>query len=162
MKNVDLVIFAGDLFDHNRIREDLIRFVTEQLQRLTVPVVILPGNHDCLIPDSIFDKTELWEDCGKLHIFMDPRGETLEIPELGVSLWGKHRKKTDSGILLWPTDILLVLTLHYSQAITLRKRRSPVPVGIIWPWGTFRFFDVSAMTRWPTIVGHLLFPTPSP
>ena len=89
MKNVDLVIFAGDLFDHNRMKDDLIHFVTEQLQRLTVPAVILPGNHDCLIPDSIFDRAELWEDCDKLQIFMDPRGETLEIPELGMSLWGK-------------------------------------------------------------------------
>lgn len=89
IKNVDLILFAGDLFDHNRMKDDLIHFVTEQLQRLTAPIVILPGNHDCLIPDSIFDRTELWKGCGTIQIFMDPHGETLEIPDLGISLWGK-------------------------------------------------------------------------
>ncbi|MFC2071909.1 metallophosphoesterase [Chloroflexota bacterium] len=35
---VDLVIVAGDLFDHNRVDESLVSFVVEQLQRLPVHV----------------------------------------------------------------------------------------------------------------------------
>ena len=45
---VDMLLIAGDLFDHNRVPDETIAFVQEQLRRLQRPVVILPGNHDCL------------------------------------------------------------------------------------------------------------------
>lgn len=86
---VDLVIVAGDLFDHNRVSDDLVSFVVEQLQRLPVQVVILPGNHDCLIPDSVFDRAGLWDDCANVRVFRSPDGEMLDLPGLGVVLWGK-------------------------------------------------------------------------
>ncbi|MBI3931016.1 MAG: metallophosphoesterase [Chloroflexi bacterium] len=86
---VDLVIIAGDLFDHNRVSDSLVNFVAEQLQRLPGDVAILPGNHDCLVPGSVFDKGEPWEDCANVHIFRIPHGGTLDLPGLGVSLWGK-------------------------------------------------------------------------
>ncbi len=57
---VDLVIIAGDLFDHSRVNDSLVSFAAEQLQRLSVDVAILPGNHDCLVPGSAFDRAELW------------------------------------------------------------------------------------------------------
>ena len=45
---VDVLLIAGDLFDHNRVPDETIAFAQEQLRRLQRPVVILPGNHDCL------------------------------------------------------------------------------------------------------------------
>ena len=86
---VDLVIVAGDLFDHNRGDDNLISFVVEQLQRLPVYVAILPGNHDCLAPGSVFERAELWKNCANVRVFRAPHGETLDLPGLGVSLWGK-------------------------------------------------------------------------
>lgn len=86
---VDLVIIAGDLFDHNRVDDRLVSFVAEQLQRLPVYVAILPGNHDCLTPGSVFDRAELWKNCTNVRIFREPQGGTLDLPGLGVSLWGK-------------------------------------------------------------------------
>ena len=86
---VDLVIIAGDLFDHNRVDDNLISFVVEQLQRLLVYVAILPGNHDCLATGSVFDRTELWKNCANVRVFRAPHGETLTLPGLGVSVWGK-------------------------------------------------------------------------
>jgi DNA repair exonuclease SbcCD nuclease subunit len=86
---VDLVIIAGDLFDHSRVNDSLVSFAAEQLQRLSVDVAILPGNHDCLVPGSAFDRAELWENCANVRVFRAPDGATLDLPEIGVSLWGK-------------------------------------------------------------------------
>ncbi|MDO8686974.1 MAG: DNA repair exonuclease [Dehalococcoidales bacterium] len=86
---VDLVLIAGDFFDHNRVDDDIVRFAIQQLQRLPVGVVILPGNHDCLSPDSVYHRKELWRGATNVSIFRDPHGETLSFPDLGVSMWGK-------------------------------------------------------------------------
>ena len=95
---VDLVIIAGDLFDHNRVDDDLISFAVEQLERLTVPTVILPGNHDCLVLGSVFERAELWRDGANVRILGAPLGETLDLPELGVSLWGKSMDFDDGSV----------------------------------------------------------------
>ncbi len=95
---VDLVIIAGDLFDHNRVDDDLISFAVEQLERLTVPTVILPGNHDCLVLGATFERAELWRDCANVRILGAPQGETLDLPELGVSLWGKSMDFDDASV----------------------------------------------------------------
>jgi exonuclease SbcD len=87
--NVDLVIVAGDLFDHNRVDDSLVRFVVEQLQRLSADVVILPGNHDCLVSGSVYERANLWEKCTNIRVLKGPHGETLDLPDIGISLWGK-------------------------------------------------------------------------
>lgn len=96
---VDLVIIAGDLFDHNRVDDSLIDFTVAQLKQLPVDVVILPGNHDCLIPGAVFSRTDIWQDCTNVHIFLEPGGETLELPDLGMSLWGKPMDTYDHNVL---------------------------------------------------------------
>ena len=95
---VDLVIIAGALFDHNRVDDSLVNFVTEQLQRLPVDVAILPGNHDCLVPGSVFDREGLWENCTNVQVFRAPHGGTLDLPGLGVSLWGKSMDSYENDV----------------------------------------------------------------
>ena len=84
---VDLVIIAGDFFDHNRVDDNLVSFTIEQLRRLPVSVVILPGNHDPLVPGSVYHRVELWKDAGNIRIFQVPEGETFTLP--GLSVWGR-------------------------------------------------------------------------
>lgn len=86
---VDLVIIAGDFFDHNWVDDSLVSFVVEQLQRLSVPVLILPGNHDCLTPDSVYERDEFWSRCTNATIFRSPGGEVINLPGPGMSVWGK-------------------------------------------------------------------------
>jgi len=87
--NVDLIVIAGDLFDHNRVDDNLVSFVLEQLQRLAVTTVILPGNHDCLVPGCVFERGQLWKNCTNVRVLRASCGETLDLPGLGVSVWGK-------------------------------------------------------------------------
>lgn len=84
----DMLIIAGDLFDHNRVKEDLLQFVKGQFWRLPIPVVVLPGNHDCLVPGSVWER-DIWRDCRNLYVIHKVTGETLEMPHLGLSIWGR-------------------------------------------------------------------------
>jgi DNA repair exonuclease SbcCD nuclease subunit len=85
----DLVVIAGDLFDSQRVKDDLIDFMVEELRNLPSPVVILPGNHDCLTPASAYGRSTKWEDCPNVKIFRSPEGETVKFPDLNITLWGK-------------------------------------------------------------------------
>ncbi len=96
---VDLVIIAGDLFDHNRVDDELVSFAANQLRRLPVDAVILPGNHDCLTPDSVFERAALWQGCDNVRVFREPGGESMDLPGLGVSLWGKPIDSYDNNVL---------------------------------------------------------------
>ena len=95
---VDLVAIAGDLFDHHRIGDSLVSFVTEQLRSLPAYVAILPGNHDCLVPGSVLERVELWKDCANVRVFRAPEGETLDLPGLEVSVWGKPIEAYESKV----------------------------------------------------------------
>lgn len=95
---VDLFVIVGDLFDHNRVDDDVVSFAVEQLRCLPIPVVILPGNHDCLIPNSVYHREALWKDATNIRILREPQGETLDLPELGVSLWGKSHDSYESDV----------------------------------------------------------------
>lgn len=95
---VDLVVIAGDLFDHNRVEDNLVSFVVRQLQRLTMPAIVLPGNHDCLIPGSVFDRVELWSDCANVRIIRAQEGEILDLPVLRVSVWGKSNSSYEDDV----------------------------------------------------------------
>ena len=86
---MDLAIVSGDLFDNNRVDDNLVSFMVEQLRHLPVNVAILPGNHDCLLPDSVYNRVELWKDATNVRVFRAPQGEILALSGLGVSVWGK-------------------------------------------------------------------------
>jgi len=85
---VDLVLIAGDLFDHNRIGKEVVDATLAQFRRLSIPVVILPGNHDCLIPEAVLRRPEFRENDG-IHVIDSLDGEILDIPSLGMAFWGK-------------------------------------------------------------------------
>lgn len=95
---VDLLLVAGDLFDDNRVADDLVGFVVEQLRRLPVSVAILPGNHDCLAPDSVYHRVELWRGASNVRIFRARQGETFTFPGLGVSVWGRSIDSYESDL----------------------------------------------------------------
>jgi exonuclease SbcD len=94
----DLVVIAGDLFDSQRVRDDLIDFMVEGLRNLASPVVILPGNNDCLTPASAYGRSTIWEDCPNIKIFRSPEGETVKFPDLNITLWGKPMMSYDDRI----------------------------------------------------------------
>src|SRR5688572_26319509 len=52
--NADIVLLAGDSFDNHRQPEPLLERASLMLRDYAKRVVILPGNHDPLTPDSVY------------------------------------------------------------------------------------------------------------
>jgi len=86
---VDLLLIAGDLFDHNRVPDETVAFVQTELGRLCQPVVILPGNHDSLYTNAIYDRHDITAGGRHVHVIRRPDGETIDFPELDVVVWGR-------------------------------------------------------------------------
>ena len=86
---VDLLLIAGDLFDHNRVPDETVAFVQSQLARLRQPVVVLPGNHDALTTNAVHDRHDLAAGAPHVHVIRRLHGETIELPELETVVWGR-------------------------------------------------------------------------
>ncbi len=95
-ENCDLLIIAGDLFDGPYTRESMTA-VRSALERVQIPVVITPGNHDFCSPDSPYEKEE-WP--GNVHIFKNPKIESLVLPELDCRIYGAGYAQMDCPGLL--------------------------------------------------------------
>jgi DNA repair exonuclease SbcCD nuclease subunit len=57
--NADVVVLAGDSFDNHRQPVELLERAAQMLRDYGKPVVILPGNHDPLTPDSVYRRAGL-------------------------------------------------------------------------------------------------------
>jgi exonuclease SbcD len=94
---VDLLLIAGDLFDHNRVPDETVAFVRGELDRLRQPVVILPGNHDCLYTNAIYDRHDFTAGAPHVHVIRGLDGETVDFPELDVIVWGRAMAEHEPG-----------------------------------------------------------------
>jgi DNA repair exonuclease SbcCD nuclease subunit len=93
----DALLVAGDFFDNARIHVDDIEAAFAQLQRLTVPVIVANGNHDCLGPPSIHDRVRL-ADAGDHVFFLDePDGSHTILAGLGLSIWSRAMVEHHAG-----------------------------------------------------------------
>src|SRR5438445_11255161 len=79
---VDLLLIAGDLFDHNRASEEAVEFVRRDLGRLRKPVVILPGNDEVLRSNAIYDRHEVTAVASHVPLIRQLYGETIVLPSV--------------------------------------------------------------------------------
>ena len=84
----DVLVVAGDLFDHGRVSDDVIAWTLEQMSRLDCPVIVLPGNHDYDVLMRIATGAHLAAHPG-ITIITAPDGELIHLPEAGLTLWGR-------------------------------------------------------------------------
>jgi DNA repair exonuclease SbcCD nuclease subunit len=87
-EGADVLVLAGDIFDHNRVKLGLIDAVARALHDSGLPVVILPGNHDCLAPDSVYRRGGLGE-VPNVEVLGITVHETLALPALDLQIWGR-------------------------------------------------------------------------
>ena len=57
--DANVIVLAGDSFDNHRQPIDLLERAARMLRDYARPVVILPGNHDPLTPDSVYRRAGL-------------------------------------------------------------------------------------------------------
>jgi DNA repair exonuclease SbcCD nuclease subunit len=92
-ENYDVLLIAGDLFDSNRPQQTTSDFVVTTLGKLSIPVCILPGNHDCYQSNSIYRKTKFPEN---VTIFSDKVKQKL-FNELDLAVYGNAALRRDSA-----------------------------------------------------------------
>ena len=91
---VDLVLIAGDFFDTPRVGERLVAAAGEALGEAGVSVVILPGNHDPYMPESVYVRFARHFP-PNVHILQSQQGELLTLPVPGVQVWGQAHTSWD-------------------------------------------------------------------
>ena len=84
-EGADALCIAGDLFEHERVREDTARFLADAFASIApVPVLLAPGNHDWFGPASIYHRTP-WP--ANVTVFRSDRLEPVTLAE-GCTVWG--------------------------------------------------------------------------
>ena len=87
--NVDLILLAGDLFDHNRIKAECLNFVDSEFGRLPCPLVMITGNHDCLAEYSIYKQYNPAAASKNVFFLRGDGGTTCFFKDLGLTIWGR-------------------------------------------------------------------------
>ena len=98
----DVVLLAGDSFDNHRQPVELLERAAQILREYARPVVILPGNHDPLTPDSVYRRGGLG-DVANVSILGLNVDKAVLFPELDLEIWGHaHFDYTDMSPLANP------------------------------------------------------------
>ncbi|MCL3819023.1 metallophosphoesterase family protein [Aeromicrobium wangtongii] len=83
-RGAELVLVCGDVFESNQLDRVVVARAFDALREVTVPVWLLPGNHDPLDASSIYRSREFLEGCPEhVHVLDRPgvhvAGEGVEI-----------------------------------------------------------------------------------
>jgi DNA repair exonuclease SbcCD nuclease subunit len=91
----DLLLLAGDTFENNRVPAALVERTASLLAGAGLPVVVLPGNHDPALADSVW-RAACFADLPELFILGISHAELLHLPALDLEIWGRaHRDYED-------------------------------------------------------------------
>src|ERR1700674_4050600 len=93
-EQVDAVLCAGDLFEHERFTPDTMAFLAASLARTDRPIYLAPGHHYWLSARSPYVLVE-WS--ANVHLFTESRLAPIELAD-GLTLWGAaHRAPANTG-----------------------------------------------------------------
>jgi DNA repair exonuclease SbcCD nuclease subunit len=67
---VEFILLAGDLFEDNAVDRVLVQRVADILGAFEGPVFVLPGNHDPLVPGSVWEHPS-WRSASNVHILRE-------------------------------------------------------------------------------------------
>src|SRR5215468_8818668 len=91
----DAVVLAGDTFDCHRVPIDLLERAAAVISAAALPVVLLPGNHDPVVPDAVYHNGALAA-VENLHVLGVTHEEAVVFADLGLEIWGRpHRDYGD-------------------------------------------------------------------
>jgi DNA repair exonuclease SbcCD nuclease subunit len=115
---IDALLIAGDLFDSARVSDAVVGWTAAQLNRLACETVILPGNHDALLPGSPYEVHRLAERCSRTTVISDRDGECVQLASGRIVVWGRpvvdHAPwfQPLAGVPPRPADCFAVVVAH--------------------------------------------------
>jgi exonuclease SbcD len=83
-RDCDVLVVAGDLYEHEHVTGDTANMLAHVLGGLDCRVLLLPGNHDPHVPGSVYERTA-WPP--NVHVFRRATPEAVEVAP-GVVVWG--------------------------------------------------------------------------
>jgi DNA repair exonuclease SbcCD nuclease subunit len=87
----DVVLLAGDTFENNQLGTTVLDRTGRLLAEAGMPIVILPGNHDPALPDSVFIRGG-FAGIPTVHILGVTHEEAVLFAALDLEVWGHaHR-----------------------------------------------------------------------
>jgi DNA repair exonuclease SbcCD nuclease subunit len=98
----DVVLLAGDTFDNHRQPLELLERAAQMMRDYRNPIVILPGNHDPLTPDSVYRRGGL-ANIPNVRILGLNVDQAVMFSEFELEIWGRaHVDYSDMSPLADP------------------------------------------------------------
>ena len=122
--SADLVLFAGDTFENNRLPADLLSRTAGLIAAAGMPVVLLPGNHDPAVPEAVYGLLPKLENLLVLGVTHD---EAIVFPHLELEVWGRaHRDYGDMIPFEWlrPRSTRWQIAMAHGHYVPLPDRTS--------------------------------------
>jgi DNA repair exonuclease SbcCD nuclease subunit len=95
----DIVLLAGDTFDNNRVPAPVLDRTGLLLADAGRPVVILPGNHDPALPDSVFIRGGLIS-IPNVTVLGITHDEAVDFPRHDLEIWGHAHRDYENMVPL--------------------------------------------------------------
>jgi DNA repair exonuclease SbcCD nuclease subunit len=95
----DIVLLAGDTFDNNRVPARVLDRTGRLLADAGLPVVILPGNHDPALPDSVFIRGGL-ASIPNVTVLGITHDEAVGFPQHDLEIWGHAHRDYENMVPL--------------------------------------------------------------
>src|SRR5215470_15204352 len=87
----DILLLAGDTFENNQLGSAILNRAGRLLAEADFPIVILPGNHDPALAQSVFVRGGFGE-LPNVSILGVTHDEAVLFPAFGLEIWGHaHR-----------------------------------------------------------------------
>ncbi len=100
-RGADVVLLAGDVFEHNRLPETLLGEAARLMEAAGLPIVILPGNHDPLVAGCAYERGGIDLLANVEVLGMDDVAAVFTY--LDLEIWGRpHRDYGDMAPLAAP------------------------------------------------------------
>jgi DNA repair exonuclease SbcCD nuclease subunit len=103
-RRVDAVLIAGDVFDLDTVSNETVHSFLQALSRFTGSWVVIPGNHDAAVPQSVWQRMDALGRPANLHISREPEivpiaGSRLSV--LTAPLQRRHESRDLTSV--WDT-----------------------------------------------------------
>lgn len=90
----DVVLLAGDTFENHRVPETVLRRTATLLAAAAVPIVLLPGNHDSILPNCMFARGGL-DALPNLHLLGVTHADAVVFPAHDLEIRGRAHRGFD-------------------------------------------------------------------
>ncbi len=124
----DFIIVAGDTFEDNAVDRVLVQKVADLLASFGGPVYMIPGNHDPLVPGSVWEHAA-WQSHANLHVCSETQpldiGHAILYP---CPLWEKHSRKDPTHWIRASDDARMAIGMAHGTVAGVSPETLDYPI----------------------------------